>query len=159
MRSADRITAVLLLAFSVAFSAGALKYYSWWGPGGPGSAFLPFWLGVVMALLAVLLLLKNLRTSSPDGEWLPRGEGLRHMLVVLGVTVVFVALLKVVGMILGTAIYLSIMIRTLGRHPWWMTAAIAGAAAGVNWLVFAHWLRVPFPEGKFWLSEVGVWIF
>ena len=48
MRSADRVTAVLLFALSVAFVAGALKYYSWWGSGG-GSAFPPFWLGLVMA--------------------------------------------------------------------------------------------------------------
>jgi len=153
VRSADRVTAVLLLAFSAAFAAGALKYYSWWGSGGPGSAFLPFCLGIVMALLALLMLAKTFRSSSStEGEWLPRGEGLRHMLVVLGVTVVFVALLKTVGMILGTAIYLTIMIRTLGKHPWWMTVAIACAAAGFNWLVFVHWLRVPFPEA-------GIWIF
>jgi putative tricarboxylic transport membrane protein len=151
VRSADRVTAVLLLAFSVAFSAGALKYYSWWGSGGPGSAFLPFWLGVVMALLALMMFLKTFRNSSPESEWLPRGEGLRHMLVVLGVTVVFVAALKVVGMILGTALFLIVLIRYLGRHRWWVTAAIAVAAAGFNWLVFVHWLRVPFPEGMLWI--------
>lgn len=150
MRSADRVTAVLLLALAVAFSAGALKNYSWWGSGGPGSAFLPFWLGVVMAVLALMMLLKSFKEKNPGAAWLPRGEGLRHMLVVLGVTVVFVAALKVVGMILGTALYLVALIRYLGRHPWWMCAAIALAAAGLNWLVFVHWLRVPFPEGMLW---------
>jgi putative tricarboxylic transport membrane protein len=152
VRNADRITAVLLLAFAVAFSAGALKYYSWWGSGGPGSAFLPFWLGLVMALLAVMMLIRNLKEKNPGEAWLPRGEGLRHMLVVLGMTIVFVALLKVVGMILGTALYLAALIRYLGRHRWWLTVAIAVAAAGFNWLVFVHWLRVPFPEGMLWTS-------
>ena len=159
MRSADRITAVLLLAFAIAFSAGALKYYSWWGSGGPGSAFLPFWLGVVMALLALMMFFKNFQKPELGSDWMPRGEGLRRMLVVLGVTAVFVALLKVVGMILGTALYLVVLMRYLGRHPWWLTLAIAAAAAGFNYLVFAHWLRVPFPEGKFWISEGMLWIF
>jgi putative tricarboxylic transport membrane protein len=152
VRSADRSTAALLLALSVAFSAGALKYYSWWGPGGPGSAFLPFCLGVVMALLALLLLVKSFRASSPGGAWFPRGEGLRDMLVVLVATVLFVALLKVVGMVLGTALYLAVLIRYLGRHRWWVTLGVAVAAAGFNWLVFVHWLHVPFPEA-------GIWIF
>ena len=147
MRSADRVTAVLLLAFSVAFAAGALKHYSWWGPGGPGSAFLPFWLGLVMALLAVMMLF---RKNTKDVAWLPRGEGLRDMLVVLGVTVAFVALLDVLGMIMGTALYLAVLIGYLGRHPWWMTLAVAAAAAGFNWLVFVRWLRVPMPEGMLW---------
>lgn len=151
MRSADRVTAALLLAFAVAFSAGALKQYSWWGPGGPGSAFMPFWLGLVMAFLAVMLLVRSLRNPWPGHDWLPRGEGLRDLLVVLGVTIAFVALLNVTGMVIGTALYLAVLIRYLGRHPWWMTLAVALAAAGFNWLVFVRWLRVPMPEGILWI--------
>ena len=151
MRSADRITASLLLAFSVAFSAGALKQYQWWGSGGPGPAFMPFWLGLVMALLALSMLLRSLKQKDPGAAWLPRGEGLRDMLVVLGVTVAFVALLRVTGMVLGTAIYLVVLVRYLGRHPWWLTLLVAAAAAGFNWLVFVRWLRVPMPEGMLWI--------
>ena len=151
MRSADRVTAALLLALSAAFTAGALKYYSWWGPGGPGSAFLPFWLGVVMAILALMLLVRSLRNPWPGASWLPRGEGLRDLLVVLGVTAAFIALLNVTGMVIGTALYLAVLISYLGRHPWWMTLGIALAAAGFNWLVFVHWLRVPMPEGMLWI--------
>ena len=150
MRSADRVTAVVLLALSVAFSAGALKYYAWWGSSGPGPAFMPFWLGLVMAMLALMMLVRSIRQKNPGADWLPRGEGLRHMLVVLGASAAFVALLKVTGMIIGTALYLTVLIRYLGRHPWWMTLAIALAAAGFNWLVFVHWLRVPMPEGMIW---------
>jgi hypothetical protein len=151
VRSADRVTAALLLAFAVAFSAGALKHYAWWGPGGPGSAFMPFWLGLVMAVLALMLLVRSLRNPWPGASWLPRGEGLRDLLVVLGVTAAFVALLNVTGMVIGTALYLAVLIRYLGRHAWWMTLGIAAAAAGFNWLVFVHWLRVPMPEGVLWI--------
>ena len=55
-------------------------------------------------------------------------------------------------MVIGTALYLAVLIGYLGRHRWWVTLAVAIAAAGFNWLVFVHWLRVPFPEA-------GVWIF
>ena len=151
MRNADRVTAALLLAFAVAFSVGALKSYQWWGSGGPGPAFMPFWLGLVMAILALMMLIKSLKEKNAGAAWLPRGEGLRDMLVVLAATVAFVALLNVTGMIIGTALYLAVLIRYLGRHPWWMTLAIALAAAGFNWLVFVHWLRVPMPEGMLWI--------
>ena len=152
MRSADRVTAALLLAFAVAFSVGALKQYQWWGSGGPGPAFMPFWLGLVMALLALWLLIRSWKQQHPGEAWLPRGEGLRDMLVVLAATVAFVVLLKVTGMIIGTALYLAFLVRYLGRHRWWVTFAIALAAAGFNWLVFVHWLRVPMPEGMIWTS-------
>lgn len=149
MRKTDRIAGALLLAFAVAFSAGALKYYTYWGPGGPGSAFLPFWLGVVMCLLAGLLLVDAVRSRDPGGAWLPRGKGLRRIGVVLGATIAFVALLKVVGMILGTALFLIFLLRALDRKPWPLTLSVAAATAGINYLVFTYWLRVPFPVSVF----------
>jgi hypothetical protein len=152
VRSADRVTAALLLAFSAAFSAGALKNYQWWGAGGPGPAFLPFWLGLVMAGLALLLLFRSLKDPNPGEAWLPRGEPLRQMLVVLGATVLFVALLNVLGMVIGTALYLVFLLRYLGRHAWWLTLAVGVGTAFLTWLVFVHWLRVPMPEGMLWIS-------
>lgn len=149
MRQADRIAGALLLVFAVAFSAGALKYYTYWGSGGPGSAFLPFWLGVIMSLLAGLLLAGALRARDPGVAWLPRGKGLRRIGVVLGATIVFVALLKVVGMILGTALFLIFLLRALDRKPWPLTLSVAAATAALNYLVFTYWLRVPFPASVF----------
>jgi putative tricarboxylic transport membrane protein len=147
VRNADRIAAVLLLAFSAAFAAGALKYYKWWGDEGPGPAFMPFWLGLLMALLAGILLVRSLREKAPGAAWLPQGEGLRRMLAVLALTVAFVAALKATGMVLGTALFLGAIVRYLGRHRWWVCGTVAAAAAGFNWLVFVYWLRVPMPAG------------
>ena len=148
MRNTDRITAVLLLIVSAAFAAGALRYYKWWGHDGPGSAFLPFWLGVVMAVLAAMMLLR--KTTGSSVSLFPEGEARNRVLVVLGITAAFIALLKVLGMVVGTALFLIVLVRYLGRHRWWVTIAIALAAAGLNWLVFVRWLRVPMPEGMFW---------
>ena len=149
MRNADRIAGAALLAFAVAFSAGALKYYTYWGPGGPGSAFLPFWLGVAMAVLAALMLASTRRASNAAAEELPRSDGFKRVLLVLAVTTAFVALLNVVGMILGTALFLVVLMRLLDRIPWPLTLAVAAAAAGFNYLVFTFWLRVPFPVSVF----------
>lgn len=150
MRNADRVTAALLLAFSVAFAVGAVKNYQWWGPGGPGPAFVPFWLGLVMGLLSLAMLIRSLRAPYPGEAWFPRGEGLRDMLVVLAVTVAYVALLDVTGMVVGTALYLAVLVRYLGKHRWWVTLSVALGAGVFNWLVFVRWLRVPMPEGMFW---------
>ena len=100
-----------------------------------------------MAALALMMLVKSIREKNAGDAWLPRGEGLRHMLVVLGASTAFVALLKLTGMILGTALFLVGLVRYLGRHRWWVCVAVAAGAAAFNWLVFAHWLRVPLPTG------------
>jgi putative tricarboxylic transport membrane protein len=147
VRRADGIAGAVLLALAVAFSAGALKHYAYSGPGGPGSAFLPFWLGILMAVLAAMLLGGAVRSPGPGPEWLPRGEGRKRLLLVLGVTIALVALLKVLGMILGTALFLIVLLRLLDRIPWPLTLSVAVLTAGLNYLIFTYWLRVPFPVG------------
>ncbi len=149
MRRADRITGAALLAMAVAFSAGALKHYSYWGENGPGPAFLPFWLGVVMALLAAMLLVGALRSRDTGEPWLPRGRALQRFAVVLGATVALVALLNVVGMLLGTVLFLIALMRFLDRTPWPLALGVALAVAGINFVVFTRWLKVPMPIGVF----------
>ena len=147
MRTADRIAGAGLLALGVAFAAGALKQFDYWGPNGPGPAFLPFWLGLTMAILATLLLIGAIRSGDPGEPWIPRGEGLRRLLVVFGATTALVLLLGRVGMVVGTLLFLIGLFRFVDRQPWPLGLAVAAAVTGVNWLVFSYWLRVPMPVG------------
>jgi hypothetical protein len=144
MRRADRIAGLGLFVFGIWFSAVGLQY-PYWGAGGPGSGFLPFWLGLAMATLALLLLIGAMRSREPGASWHPQGEGLKRLAAVLGVTAAFIAGLKVVGMILGTALFLVTTLRFIERYRWSSALAIAAATAVVNYLVFTYWLRVPMP--------------
>ena len=145
MHKADRITAAVLLAFSLAFVAGGLKYYPYWSEEGPGSGFLPAWLGGVMAALAMVMLLRRPNAAHAAVDWVPHGEGARRVLVLLAASVLYVALLKVLGMIVASALYLAFVMRYFERHAWWLIALVTFLAAAANWLVFVHWLKVPFP--------------
>ena len=147
MRGADRFAGAGLLALGVAFAAGALKQYDYWGPNGPGPAFLPFWLGLAMAVLATALLIGAIRAANADDAWLPRGEGLRRLLLVLGSTTALVLLLDVLGMVVATLLFLLVLFRGIDRQPWTLSVAVAVAIAGLNFLVFTYWLRVPMPVG------------
>jgi len=149
VRGADRFAGAGLLALGVAFAAGALKQYDYWGPNGPGPAFLPFWLGLAMAVLATALLLGALRAAEAGPAWFPRGEGLRRVLLVLGATTALVLLLNVLGMVVATLLFLLVLFRGIDRLPWPLSLAVALAIAGLNFLVFTYWLRVPMPVGPF----------
>ena len=149
MRSADRIAGAALLALAVAFAAFALRQYAYWGENGPGPAFLPFWVGLVLALLATLLLVGAVRARDPGEPWLPPREGLLRIGLVLGATIAYVALLGVLGMTLATALFLVVLVRWPDRQPWPTTIAVAVVVAALNYLVFARWLRVPLPTGPF----------
>ena len=147
MRRADRVGAVLLLLFGVWFAAVALRNYTYWGATGPGSGFFPFWLGLAMAVLAALLLVKAVREPEPGPAWVPRGRGLVRFLGVLGGAVAFLVVMPWLGMAVTTVLFLVGILRLLEGHSWVASVSIAVGTAGVNWAVFAWWLRVPFPTG------------
>ena len=147
MRRADRVGAVLLLLFGVWFAAVALRNYTYWGATGPGSGFFPFWLGLAMAGLATLMLVRAARETDSGPAWAPRGRGLVRLLGVLGGGVAFVVLLPWLGMALTTVLFLIGILRLLEGHAWSAAIGIAVATAAVNWAVFTWWLRVPFPTG------------
>jgi putative tricarboxylic transport membrane protein len=146
VRRADRVTAVVLLVLGAGFAAGALRY-PYWTPAGPGSGFLPLWLGLALGLLALGLLASATRATDPGPPWLPAGRGLVRIGAVLVATGLFVALIPVLGMAAGTVLFLVAVLRVLEGHGWAATAVVALGTATANWLVFAHWLRVPFPVG------------
>ena len=136
----------MLLAFAVAFAVGA-RQYPYTTPAGPGSGFLPLWLGLTMMILAVMLIVSATRQTAPGPPWLPGGRALVRLVVVVVATSVFVALIPVLGMTLGTTLFLIGLLRFLERHSWTATLGVALGTAFANWLVFIYWLGVPFPVG------------
>jgi len=146
MRRTDRVSGALLLVFGIGFAVGARRY-PYWTPNGPGSGFLPLWLGLTMAVLAAALLVGATRRTDPGGAWLPRGRAFTRLIVVVVATVLFIWLMPWLGMTLGTFLFLVALLRFLEGHGWGTTLGVAVATATVNWVVFMHWLKVPFPIG------------
>jgi putative tricarboxylic transport membrane protein len=146
MRRADQITGLLLLVFGLWFTVAA-RQYPYTTPTGPGSGFLPTWLGLVMAALAAMLLIRATRATDPGVPWMPSGRGLARLVAVVVAIALFIALMPVLGMTVATVLFLVAMLRLLEGHGWGTTLGVAGATACVNWLVFTYWLRVPFPAG------------
>jgi hypothetical protein len=147
VRRADQVTGILLLALSVWFGGVAVARYTYWSPTGPGSGFLPVWLSAAMAVLAVVLIAKATRSPDAGGAWLPDRRGLLRLVAVVGATALFIALMPVVGMILGSALFLVGLLRGLEGYSWGLSTAVGVGAATVNYLVFTYWLGVPFPTG------------
>jgi putative tricarboxylic transport membrane protein len=147
VRAADRIGAVLLLVTGLAWSVTAARRYPYWGASGPDSGFFPFWSGVILAALAALLLSRAARDRHPGPSWLPTGHGAARVGVVVVATAVFIGVMPVVGMTLGTALFMAVLLRGLEGHSWAATLGVSVGVAAANWAVFTWWLRVPFPLG------------
>lgn len=158
MRRADLITAVVLMLLGVLVLGDALRLGAGWGSDGPKSGFLPFWLAVLLLLVALAIFVQAFRKSELKG-FVTR-ERLRPVLQVVLPMAAFVLLIAPpglpwgLGLYVSGAIYLAFYMRWVGRHDWRAVIALAVLVPVVTFVVFERWFLVPMPKGPLeaWLG-------
>ena len=117
---------------------------------GPG--FLPFWIGVLLVIVGLLvaasaLALPGRRASSLDGV---KSERLEHFdwriaALILGSIVVFSLILRPLGLLVAMFV-LVLMASAASREIGWKAAVLnALGLSGLCWLVFVKGLGLPLP--------------
>src|SRR5262245_41180867 len=112
---------------------------------GPGPGFFPFWLGVLGAVLAVVLLVRMPRgeTSADPITFDPAGT--RNVLLVLAGLTAASAMLELAGFRLVVAALLAYLLVVLGVRRWLAIALFAAAGSFGVYYVFYDLLKVPLP--------------
>jgi hypothetical protein len=114
--------------------------------GQPGSGFMPFGLGVILAVLAVSLIATNL---GPEEKVVPFWEpkAWLHPLLAIAITVVYAIVFDDVGAITSVVVLVTGWL-LLVEHKRFVVSAATGLATGlVVYLVFDRFLQTPFPRG------------
>jgi peptidoglycan/LPS O-acetylase OafA/YrhL len=152
MRTADLLTAGLLIAVGVLVVWDALRLGIGWGTAGPKSGFFPFWLAVLM--IGCCLVTMAQAAGRARGKPFIRREGVGPVLKVLGPAAGAVLLTHWLGLYVASALYMGTYMRWIGRHSWLATVGLSAAFAAVAFLVFEKWFLVPMPKGpvEAWLG-------
>jgi putative tricarboxylic transport membrane protein len=136
--------AALTLAFGVLASCESARL-----PFGtvrnPGPGFFPWWASVVLALLALVLLVRALALhSTPVGKGSGGIAKVGALLVVLGG---YVFLLDSLGYLLSTFLLVLFMLRWIDTQRWAIALGMAAITSAGSYVVFAIWLSIPLPRG------------
>jgi len=137
--------AVLLVAGAVVvWQAGQLPFGT---VRRPGEGFFPWWLGVVLAGLAVAALVDAaLGRRREGGEAGGRVGRVGALLLALGA---YALALEPLGYPICTFLLVLCTVPPRDRSTILPSLAFALATAGGSYLVFAVWLSVPLPAGPF----------
>lgn len=146
MRSWQRHAGVFFLAV-----AGVVIHQSVWvlrlhEGRQPGSGFMPFGLGVLLAVLAIALIATH---RGRDERRVPFWEDRAWVqpLVAVAVTVLFILVFARLGAIASVAIFVTAWLWLVGRKRLRIALATGALTAAAVYLVFDRLLRTPFPRG------------
>jgi hypothetical protein len=149
MKKADRVFGVIGLGLALwcYLESTRLRYMTEFTPG-PG--FMPFWLGVCLALLSIYLIADSyLRKSGPKDEAkvLPS----RHALIRVGAIMLMLLGVRLTigffGFPVTLFIFATAILMLLERFSFAKSAGYGAAYAGVTWFIFQHTLGMGFPKG------------
>lgn len=116
----------------------------------PGSGFLLFWAGLLMAVLAAVQLAQAVRGGGggPIAALWPGAFWWKPVVAVL-LLAAYGALLLPVGFLVSTFVFLLVLMLTVDRTPPAAALAVALGATLAVFLVFDRWLGVGLPRGIF----------
>jgi putative tricarboxylic transport membrane protein len=109
----------------------------------PGPGFFPFWGGLALGILSLILLARSLKSRERLGSIVIPWPAL---LLVLGALLAYLLFLETLGFVTVTFLFLLLLFR-FGRTGWIKSGGWAFIATSVVYLVFKFWLQVQLPRG------------
>jgi putative tricarboxylic transport membrane protein len=149
MKKADRIFGVIGLGLSLwlYLESTRLTYKTEFTPG-PG--FLPFWVGVVLALLSIYLIIETYIRKpgkKDNAKILPE----KHMLYRVGFIMLMLVVVRyamnLLGFPLTLAIFTAVILLLLEHYSILKSVGYGIAYSAVTWFIFVYILSMGFPKG------------
>jgi uncharacterized membrane protein len=139
MKKADVITGIVLLILASGVISGA-----WQMPQsatfGPGAGFLPLWIGVILAILAMILLI-SAWTRQPTGkDAVSPFPGRKPLLSIIGV---------LGGLAVYTFLYVTFLLGVVEHERWQRTVSVALFTTVGLYVVFQVLLTISLPKNIF----------
>jgi putative tricarboxylic transport membrane protein len=141
--TADRAAAGVLCLLGVGVSLLAMRL-PYWIDRAPGPGFLPFWLGVILAVASAAAFFRTrlIERTDDDAPLLRRDS---RSLQLAAITTGAVAIVPFVGLVLATGLLTAAASWRMDPRRPVANAAASILTPAVVWLVFVRWLGIPLP--------------
>ena len=155
MRVADLVVVLLLLAFGVGVVVQAESVGAGWIRGRPESGFFPYWLGVILVALSLIVLAQTLwRWRRMTEPFFHDRDALRSVLKVGATAGVAIVLIYFVGFYAAAVLYMLLYTYWVGRHRLLTAIAVSVGIPVVIYVVFERWLLILLPRGLWDLFDL-----
>ncbi|OIP94368.1 MAG: hypothetical protein CO013_06965 [Syntrophobacterales bacterium CG_4_8_14_3_um_filter_58_8] len=149
MRKADRIFGVIGLGLSLWCYLESRQFH-YMTDFTPGPGFMPFWVGVILAILSCYLLYDTFRRkpgTEDDMKILPHKHALYRVgfifLMLFGVLMI----MPLLGFPITVCLFVAAILLILERYSIIKSIGYGVAYAAVTWLIFEYLLNMSLPKG------------
>jgi putative tricarboxylic transport membrane protein len=145
LRAGEALVGVALLLLAVAVAWTGWRMPRGDGPGIPGPGFMPWLLGLLLAMASAALLAQLWRRRGEERQ--PVSVGGFHIWLSLLALIGLALALEPLGYIISAAVFLCMLFRAFSSLGWAGSIAAAVAAALVSHAAFVRLLGVTLPPG------------
>lgn len=150
MRRPYQITGAVILACALYFLIGSLKF-RYFTSIGPGPGFFPYWLALILAALAGLMIVQA-TVSEPEPmpeDFFAERSGYYRIGAILAALLGTVLLLEILGFRLTMLLMFLFVLLTVGRYRLFVSIPLAIVGSFGGHLLFVQWLGLRLPRGWF----------
>jgi len=165
MGRAEKVSSIVLVAFGLFVAFYSRQYLKLGRMITPGAGFLPYWIGIALAVLGAIWFLKTRISrsgSGAGGEESVAGDAaaetkalrarlLSKFLPGVLLVILYAWLFEKAGYLVSTALFMLGWQKLVEKEGWLKTAVIAVLSAGCMYALFSYLLKVYLPTGT-WFS-------
>lgn len=146
MNKRDLISGIFWMGFGGVFAIGGL-HQGLVRMGIPGPGSLPFIVGLILIGLSFIVFFQALFSkSAPKEKFFPQQSSLPKLILALISLFIYGFLLKPIGFVLTTFIFLIFVLRLIGHERWIAVVSFSLLTAVLSYLLFTA-LQVELPKG------------
>ena len=147
-RWAELITALVIVALGLLVVYDSHRVGAGWGDDGPRSGYFPNIIGWILAVAGAWIAGGTIvQWRKLAGKVFVSFAGLKPVLTMLVPTIVYVALIKPLGIYLASALYIAGFMIFQGKYKALPAALVSVSVPVAIFVLFEIWFLVPLPKG------------
>jgi len=146
-RTLELVVAALLFLLGAVVIYDSVRVGARWAEDGPQAGYFPFYVGLLVCVTTAVVFFRALGDKAKAAKAFVTRGAFRQVLWMLVPSLVYVGLIKPLGIYVASTLFIGFFMRQLGRYPWLKVAAVAIGVSVVFFLLFEVWFKVPLPKG------------
>ena len=155
VRAVEVVVALIIAALGAVVIADSVRVGIGWADDGPRAGYFPFYVGCILVIAGLGVVTQTMAKWSRIGATLfVSFQDARPVLAMLVPTIVYVALIALIGIYVASALYIATFMVWQGKYRWLATLAVSIGVPVAVFLLFEVWFLVPLPKGplEHWLG-------